>query len=159
MKLIMDADCLIKLTKANLKEASCDVFSIAIPGRVYEEVVKQGREKGRDDAFVIERNVENGRIRMKQTERTKARSGEAEVVAIFLEGGFDAIGSDDRKFVGRLKLAGISYLTPAVCLALIAKKKKWDRSEALSKLDSLAPWISDEEYQTVRLFLERGGKT
>jgi len=157
MKIVMDSDCLIKLTKAGLKEDLCGAFSISITGRVHEEVVERGRDKGRDDAFLVEENIAKGRIRIERADRPEGRPGEAEAVALFLEGGFDAIGSDDRRFLGKLRISGIPYVTPAVCVALLAKERKWKLSPALSKLESLSPWISDEEYRTVKLFLERGG--
>ncbi len=36
MKVIMDADCLIKLTKAGLKEEVCKTFDVTIPRLVVE---------------------------------------------------------------------------------------------------------------------------
>ena len=39
MKLLMDADCLIKLTKAGLKETVCQSDTVFIPAIVVREVV------------------------------------------------------------------------------------------------------------------------
>ena len=37
MNVVMDADCLIKLTKAQVKESVCSTFCIAIPSEVRRE--------------------------------------------------------------------------------------------------------------------------
>ena len=46
MKLLMDADCLIKLTKAGLKELIAENATISIPETVKREVVDAGKIKG-----------------------------------------------------------------------------------------------------------------
>ena len=53
----MDADCLIKLTKAGLKEFICKQEKIVIPGTVKREVVDAGKSKGHPDAELIEENI------------------------------------------------------------------------------------------------------
>ena len=56
MKLLMDADCLIKLTKAGLKELIAGNASICIPEIVEQEIVDAGKRKGCPDAFAVEKN-------------------------------------------------------------------------------------------------------
>ena len=53
MKTLMDADCLIKLTKAGLKEFICQHDQIAIPRIVKREVVDAGKMKGYPDADLV----------------------------------------------------------------------------------------------------------
>jgi len=48
-------------------------------------------------------------------------AGEKEAVALFQNGGYDAIGSDDKRFVKRLRLFNIPYVTPAVFIAIMLK--------------------------------------
>jgi hypothetical protein len=40
MKVVMDSDCLIKLTKAGLKEQVCQAWEISIPLAVRRETVE-----------------------------------------------------------------------------------------------------------------------
>jgi hypothetical protein len=54
MKVLMDADCLIKLTKAKLKEIVCNNFSVFIPQAVENEVVDNAGEH--PDAIIIKKN-------------------------------------------------------------------------------------------------------
>ncbi len=156
MKLIMDADCLIKLTKAGLKERVCQAFSLCIPRRVKEEVVDNGKAKELPDAVIIDDNIERGRIKVLAVQGPKKADGEQEAVVLFRAGGFDAVGSDDKQFIRQLKLFGIPYLTPATCIAVMHKLGSLKSIEALKGLDDLAVHISESEYHTVKLFIEKG---
>lgn len=155
MKIIMDADCLIKLTKAGLKERICKSFFVCIPLRVKEEVVDNGKAKGLPDAAIIDENITLGRIKIREITGAKKTAGEKEALALFQAGGYDAIGSDDRQFIRSLRLFGIPYLTPATCIAAMHKQGKLKASEALKGLDELAAHISESEYHAVRLFIEK----
>lgn len=155
MKLIMDADCLIKLTKAGLKERVCQAFSLCIPRRVKEEVVDNGKAKGLPDAVMIDDNIARGRIKVLAVHGSKKVDGEQEAVTLFQTGGFDAIGSDDKQFIRYLKLFGIPYLTPATCIAIMHKQGILKSIDALKSLDELAAHISESEYHTVKLFIEK----
>lgn len=154
MKIVMDADCLIKLTKAGLKEEVCKAFTITIPRRVEEEVVEQGKRKDLPDAFVIERNVSAGLLAVQSAGGVKTAIGEKEAILLFQKGGFDAIASDDRRFVRQLRAFDIPYLTPAVVLAVMVKKGIMTVSDALQRLEALSPYISESEYYAVKLVLE-----
>ena len=58
----MDADCLIKLTKAGLKDLVCKYFFIFIPAIVKMEVVDAGKQHQCSDAGIVEKNIQNGKI-------------------------------------------------------------------------------------------------
>ena len=154
MKVIMDADCLIKLTKAGLKEDVCRAFAITIPRLVKEEVVDRGKAKGLPDALIIDKNVREGLIKVKTDTTSKATAGEKEALALFQKGSFDAIGSDDKRFIRQLRMFNIPYLTPAVVIAVMVKQGNIKTPKALILLDALSEYISDDEYATVKLFLD-----
>ena len=63
----MDADCLIKLTKAGLKETVCQSDTVFIPAIVVREVVDAGKIKGCSDAFAVEKNISLNLISKYQT--------------------------------------------------------------------------------------------
>ena len=53
----------------------------------------------------------------------------------------------------------IPYITPAVCIVLLLKQWGITLPEALEKLKSLRPFISSDEYNTVKWALEiQGGR-
>lgn len=80
--------------------------------------------------------------------------GEEAELAIFQSGGFDAVCSDDKRFVRRLRTLGVPYITPAVCIALLLKQGKVNLPDALEKLELLSPFISSDEYHTVKWALD-----
>lgn len=146
----MDSDCLIKLVKSLLKEVVCRSFTVVIPPLVRQEVVDDG--SGRPDAEIVRQNLEAKLLSLSARSRAVSR-GEEAVFTVFQSGSYDAICSDDRKFIKRLRLFHVPYLTPAVLIAVLVKNGKLTLKEALDKLEALAPMVSEEEYGTVRLFL------
>jgi hypothetical protein len=148
----MDSDCLIKLAKSSLKEVVCRSFTVVIPPLVRKEVIDEG--SGRPDAEIVRENLEKKLLSQSAGQRSVSR-GEDAVFTVFQSGHYDAICSDDKKFIKRLRLFHVPYLTPAVLIAALVKNGKLALNEALDKLDSLAPMISEEEYSTVKLYLDR----
>jgi|SRR5208283_3943526 len=153
MKVIMDADCLIKLTKAGLKEDICRAFDVTLPRLVKKEVVDRGKARQLPDAFVVEKNLNEGMIKVKSDKSVKAVAGEKEALTLYQKGGFDAIGSDDKRFIRQLRLFNVPYVTPAVFLALMVKQGSVPVAEALKRLDALSAYISEDEYSAAKLFL------
>ena len=142
---------MIKLVKSSLKEPVCANFSVMIPQLVYKEIIEDGKEH--PDAVVVRNNLER-KLLTRSKQEVQVGKGEEAVYAVFQKGNYDAICSDDKRFTKRLRLFDIPYLTPAVLIALLLKKQKITVEEALNKLESLSPMISDEEYSTVKVVLE-----
>jgi hypothetical protein len=57
MKVVMDSDCLVKLSKAGAKEAVASTMEISIPPLVKIETVDEAKICGFHDAFIIEENI------------------------------------------------------------------------------------------------------
>ena len=151
MNVLMDADCLIKFTKAGLKEAICTHLTVVIPQVVKREVIDLG--KNHPDSMVIKDNLDKGLLSLSDVEMQDVK-GEEAVLAIFQQGGFDAILSDDKRFVRRLRALDVPYITPAVCIVFLLKQGKITLPEALEKLELLSPLISSDEYHTVKWALD-----
>ncbi len=151
----MDADCLVKLTKAKLKELVCKNFSVVIPQIVKEEITYNTQEHF--EAMIISENIENKLITI-NTKSSSSKKGEDEIFSIFQQGEYDAICSDDKRFIKRLRFYNIPYITPAVFIALLLKKDKLTAEEARKKLDCLSSFVSDEEYNVIKAFLKNWGK-
>jgi rRNA-processing protein FCF1 len=152
MNVLMDADCLIKVTKAGLKEAICAHLSVVIPLIVKHEVIDLGKDH--PDSVVIKDNLNKGLLTLSDVETHDAK-GEDAALAIFQNGGFDAICSDDKRFVRRLRALDVPYITPAVCIVLLLKQGKITTMEAAEKLDLLSPFISSDEYNAVKWVLDK----
>jgi len=151
MKVLMDTDCLIKLTKSKLKELVCRNFSVIIPQVVKEEVIDNAEEH--PDAMIIKGNIETGLLSINK-KQSSAQKGVDAVFTIFQQGKFDAVCSDDKRFIKRLRLFDIPYITPSVFIAILLKKGKLTIKEAHKKLDSLSPFVSEDEYNAIKLVLD-----
>ena len=90
----MDADCLIKLTKSNLKELVCKNFDVLIPQLVKEEIIDNA--EGHPDAIVIKKNIERKLITVCKP-YSSCKKGEEAIVTIFQQGEYNAICSDDKR--------------------------------------------------------------
>jgi hypothetical protein len=157
MKVVMDSDCLVKLTKAGAKAEVVSGMEVHIPSLVKTETVDEAKGKGYQDGIIIERNIAKSRLRVVKPGKKAViatTKGETDVVSLFLNGGYDAIASDDRRFLKKLESANIPYLTPAACLVYLHSAKKIAKFAALELLESLKPFISKEEYATAKLRLE-----
>lgn len=151
----MDADCLIKLTKAGIKEDLCGAFEVTIPRLVKEEIVDRGKVKKLPDALVIEGNIRKKLIQVDKKRNQNIDVGEKEAVALFQNGCYDAIGSDDKRFVRQLRFFNIPYITPAVFIAIMLKQGDIDHVYAKERLHALSEFISESEYFAVKLFIEK----
>lgn len=119
-----------------------------------KETVDNG--KGRPDSEIIAGNIKKGLLNVK--EHSETVKGEEAVFNLFQEHNFSVICSDDKKFLRRLRLFDIPYVTPAVLIALLYKDKKISRKRAFEFLDRIKPFVSDDEYNIVKMFLTIGGK-
>jgi hypothetical protein len=159
MKVVMDSDCLVKLTKAGIKESIVSAMEVHIPPLVKKETVDEAKGRGFQDAFEIERIIAGKRLHLanphkKKTPAVSAAKGEEEVVSLFEEGNYDAIASDDRRFLKALNAARIPYLTPSACLVYVYKNGGIGKKAAWEMLESLKPYISSDEYAVAKLYLE-----
>lgn len=153
MKLLMDADCLIKITKAGIKEPVAVHFEVTIPGIVEREVVADGKGRNCADAFIVENNI-SGRVISVLKGRKKFKSGDEALPILFKKDKFDAVATDDAKLIRRLKAGNIPFMVPGVILYQMAYDKIFNLKEALAALDRLSEYISEEESSAVRLLLE-----
>lgn len=161
-------DCLIKLTKAGIKEAVCAHLSVVIPQLVRHEVTDMGGNH--PDSEVIKNNLDKGLLSLSEsdidtheaTSSTASKGskgaidskGEGAVLAAFLNGGFAAICSDDKRFIRRLRALDVPYITPAVCIVILLKQERITLPDAREKLGLLASFISSDEYHTVKWVLD-----
>lgn len=156
----MDSDCLVKLTKAGAKEAILSSIEVSIPALVKKETVDEAKEKGHQDGLIIEENLSKKSLRVVEARRKKqsitaATKGEEEVVSVYLSGKYEAVASDDRRFLKRLEAANIPSMTPTACLVYLYQGDKIEQFEALQMLESLKPYISSQEYAVARVYMEK----
>ncbi|MBW2368146.1 MAG: hypothetical protein JRH15_09700, partial [Deltaproteobacteria bacterium] len=111
----MDSDCLIKLTKAGLKEIVASFCNIIIPQAVHAEVVDAGKRMGCQDAFAVEKNISSGKIHVSRKTSSTLKGDDA-VVELFDRATHTAVGTDDARLTRRLSNNGIPFILPAVII-------------------------------------------
>jgi rRNA-processing protein FCF1 len=153
MKVVMDSDCLIKLTKAGLKERVCGAWEISVPAAVRQETVDAA--SARPDAERIRQNIEAGHITVLSGSSSTGR-GEDAVLRLFKSGGFDAVATDDTRFIRRLRGLGVAYAVPGVIVVKLRLAGSMGDRDADQALEALRPHISPEEYAAARLMLSGG---
>jgi peptidoglycan hydrolase-like amidase len=142
MKVVVDSDVLIKLTKTGSKEAIVSLLEVSIPMRVYEETVTES--KGCLDAIKIQDNIDVGKI---QVQGHSARDkGEFEALKLYRSGDFELIVSDDRKFLNYLDRNDIPYLTSSSIIVYLLHKNKISKEDTIKYIDNLKMYISKRQY-------------
>ena len=111
----MDADCLIKITKAGLKNFVGSKYTIFIPEVVKKEVVDAGKEKRCSDAFAVEKNIDANVLKITESPSDYARGDEA-LIALFRKEDYDTVATDDRKLIRRLKIGSIPFILPGLII-------------------------------------------
>jgi len=149
----MDSDCLIKLTKAGLKEQVCDAWEICVPQAVRQETVDA--TPARPDAERIRANMVAGRIAV-ATGAAPRGKGEDAVLRLYETGGFDAVATDDTRFIRRLRGLGVPYAVPGVMVVRLRLAGLLGQGDAQQAMDALRPHISAEEYAAAQLMLSGG---
>jgi rRNA-processing protein FCF1 len=157
MKILMDSDCLIKLTKSGLKESICKKDEVTIPFVVKQEVVDAGKSKGTPDAEWVEKNIQRGILRVTVAGKSKSTApirGDQALIETFHLGGYDVIATDDLKLIRSLKSIGIRWTLPGLIIYSLCQRKSIDKVTGLEWLEKLSSFISDDESSMVRLLLE-----
>ncbi len=154
MRIYMDADCLIKLTKAGLKELIVKNYEVLIPSVVELEVVQAGLAKGLADARVVQENITQGLVSVFKNAGFKDKDGDMALTESFTESKCQAVATDDRKLVRILKSQSIPFVLPAVMLYNLCKSGRIKIDEGKKYLKKLKPFISPDELNAVKILLE-----
>ncbi len=154
MKIVVDSDVLIKLTKTGSKEIIVSLMDVYIPMRVHEETVKESN--GCSDAIKIQENVNKGKIHVAGS--TKHNKGEIEALRLYRSGEFESIVSDDRKFLNYLERDNIPYLTSSSLIVYLLYRNRISREDTIKYIDNLKMYISNDQYLTAMSEVQRWEK-
>ena len=167
MKVVCDADGLIKMAKAGILEALAGRVELLVGPQVYHEAVEEGKARGYPDALDLERILKAKAQVLRPSQRKQKRSpedraiealpmgaGEKETLRVYSRERADAVLSDDRGFLAALEELGIPYLTPAAALVLFTQQAAFALQEAQKALERLCPLIRKEQYEAARRDLQ-----
>ena len=144
MTIVADASSLILLSKIKLLEKLAERNRIIVPKKVYEKVAK-GKEKGREDAFLVERMIREKKIMLrganeklkKDVEKTfNLHGGENEALAVALENK-DTVLTDDKKCITAAGTLKLNFITSLDVVIAMYKKGRIDKKRAMQSLDEL----------------------
>lgn len=150
----MDSDCLIKLTKAGLKDLVGYKDIIFIPDVVKREIVDAGKMKGCTDAFVVEKNIKENKIAIVDASSDYPKGDQA-LISLFRREDYDVVGTDDVKLTRKLKMYSIPFILPGLIIYQLLKDNMINKKTALWALHQLSEFISEDEFSTVRLLMEK----
>ena len=144
MTIIADATALILLSKVSILETFVNRNNIITSKIVYQEVVR-GKEKGREDSILVERLVQENKIKLKipnesiknNIERLfNLKDGELEIVSLVYKTSHTIL-SDDKKCLNVAKALGIGFITSLDVIIVQLKKKAITKKKALGCIDEL----------------------
>ncbi len=154
MRIMLDADASIKLTKIGLIEILASGFKIAITDIVYDEHVIAGLKKNYPDAIQMKRLVSEGKIEVVPVKNKKSvyngsylGRGEISIIIYCLENDVEVIVSDDAAFLRIMKaMDKVPCIPVAGILTMGINKGLIDKDRGLKFLVSLRPMIKEEHY-------------
>lgn len=161
MRLLLDADGLIKLQRAGVLPQVVRMFDCVIPQTVYDEAVTQGIARLHQDAEAIEAAL-NGTVSVAPVPTAQRESGlgagEMGILGLLPTEAEAVVVSDDRRFLAVLMARGTPFLTPADLLVVLARRGSLTADEAMRALDRLRPGIRAAAYWEARHDLAVGGE-
>lgn len=118
-QIIMDAMTIIHLSKITLLRSLVEKMEVVIPRKVFKDSVKDSLRRY-NDALITDALIREGKIMIldanidgiKEIERFGMTGGEAEVVALYREGKYDAIASDDDVVRENRTLLNLKVISP-----------------------------------------------
>lgn len=161
MRLLLDADGLIKLHRAGVLQQVVRFFACAVPMTVYDEVVTNGKARLHRDAEAIEGTlagvIQILPVQVHPQPQSGLGAGELGILSLLSQEQESVVVSDDRRFLALLAIRGAPFLTPADVLVVLARRGILNRDAAREALDQLRPAIRLAAYWDARNDLESGG--
>jgi hypothetical protein len=161
-RIVVDADGLIQLGKAEVLALLVEEHEVLVPWAVYEEAITKGKRELYEDAFELEATLGGSGARIFEREPGLAMEevsslgpGERDALRVYNEEGADAVLSDDRVFLRFLGERSIPYLTPASTVMGLMGSGRLDPKEGLAALERLRGHVRDSVYREARKELER----
>ncbi len=168
MILVFDSTPLIYLAKVEILSKLTDLnIELVIPRKVYEEVVEEGRRKGKQDAFAVEKLVSAGKFKVAEAKDKKFLNhisanpalspADAETLALAKELKGTAL-LDESISRSVAEVEGIALHGSVFLLFLMQKRRIISKAELRNLFDSMisAGWrCSTELYAAILAEIEK----
>jgi predicted nucleic acid-binding protein len=162
MRILLDADASIKLTKIGLIEILASEFSLTLTDVVYDEHVNVGIKNNYPDAMIMKGLVSQGAITVGGTDNEypsvnndfNLDRGEASLLSYYMQNEVDLIVSDDEKFLKALNELELPFIPSASTILMCVNRNLISKEQGLEFLDSLKFMIKDEHFYYIRSKIE-----
>src|SRR5665648_67548 len=152
MRILLDADASIKLTKIGIIETFVFGFEVILTNDVYDEHVVAGLSRNYQDAKIMEKLVEEGKVFVADVtykspvfDKITLGRGEKSVINYYLGGNnIDLIVSDDEAFLKVLDRFDIPFTPVAGVILMCVIRELISKEKGFRYLESLKPMIKDE---------------
>ncbi len=159
MTIIADATALILLAKVTILETFVNRNPVITSKMVYEEVII-GKEKGRKDSIIVERLVEENKLKLRVPNRSirnkikklfNLKAGELDVISLAYKTK-NMILSDDKKCLNVAKGLGIKFITSLDIIVTLYKKSIITQEKAITCIEELEEygWYSKDLIKSYR---------
>ncbi|CAD6491127.1 MAG: hypothetical protein CHKLHMKO_00078 [Candidatus Argoarchaeum ethanivorans] len=164
MKILLDADASIKLTKISIIETLAAGFEVIITAEVYGEQVTAGLKRNHPDAKKMEKLVSDGKVTVvKSTEKSSVYDslvlgrGEKSVLNYYLANDVDLIISDDEAFLKILDNYAVPFTPVAGAILMCIMHGLISKEDGIKYLELLTPMIRDENMFYIKSKIEELG--
>lgn len=161
MKILLDADASIKLTKIGIIESFASGFHLILTSEVYAEQVTAGLKRNLADAELMEKLVSDGKITVAKKgnrsdvyENSRLGRGEKSVINHYRANDIDFIVSDDEAFLKVLDANDIPFIPVAGVILMCMQKGIITKDESFKYLEMLSPMIRDEHMHYIKSKIE-----
>jgi predicted nucleic acid-binding protein len=161
MKILLDADASIKLTKISIIVSFATGFHVILTREVYAEQVTAGLNRDLPDAKRMEELVSGGIITVVISsdssdayENPRLGAGEKSVINHYLANDIDLIVSDDEAFLKVLDAKEIPFIPVAGVILMCMKRGIITRDQSFKYLEMLSPMIRDENMYYIKSKIE-----
>lgn len=146
LTVVSDASTLVLLVKAEIIDDLLEIANLLVPQKVYKEAVVRGKEKGAEDAYKIEKLIQEGRIQVKEVPKAKLdhiqslfglKSGERDTIALAQTLDIQNVLTDDKKAINACKVLNLKFETAINILVQLKRHGIISMEKAKDALDKL----------------------
>lgn len=161
MKILLDADASIKLTKIGIIEIFVSCFEVILANEVYSEHVTAGLNHNYPDAIKMKKLVTSGKVIIAEVAKDptvydnfRLGRGEKSVLNYFVANDIALIISDDEAFLKVLNRFEIPFTPVAGAILMCILHKLVSKEKGLKYLESYKPMIKDEHMFYIKSKIE-----